>query len=173
MIKQIRSWIFDIIIVLLVVYIVTTFIGQRTSVIGSSMEPTLHNGDQIIINKISYRFSEPKRFDIVVFPYKQNQKQFYIKRIIGLPGETVKIQDGHIYIDGELLEENYGLDEIKQSGRADEEIIVEEDEYFVLGDNRNNSSDSRFVDVGNIAKKDIQGKAWLRIWPFGDFGTIQ
>lgn len=158
------------------VWLVITFVGQRTEVEGASMENTLHNGDNLIVDKLSYRFHDPERFDIIVFPFQFQDNTYYIKRIIGLPGETVQIMDdGSIYINGEKLEENYGLEVIKPEtiGRAAEPIELGDDEYFVMGDNRNNSSDSRTDMVGNITRENIIGKAWLRIWPVSDFGVLQ
>ena len=158
------------------VWLVITFVGQRTEVEGASMENTLHNGDNLIVDKLSYRFHDPERFDIIVFPFQCQDNTYYIKRIIGLPGETVQIMDdGSIYINGEKLEENYGMEVIKPEtiGRAAEPIELGDDEYFVMGDNRNNSSDSRTDMVGNITRENIIGKAWLRIWPVSDFGVLQ
>lgn len=158
------------------VWLVITFVGQRTEVEGDSMENTLHNGDNLIVDKLSYRFHDPERFDIIVFPFQFQDNTYYIKRIIGLPGETVQIMDdGSIYINGEKLEENYGMEVIKPEtiGRAAEPIELGDDEYFVMGDNRNNSSDSRTDMVGNIKRENIIGKAWLRIWPVSDFGVLQ
>ncbi len=158
------------------VWLVITFVGQRTEVEGASMENTLHNGDNLIVDKLSYRFHDPERFDIIVFPFQYQDKTYYIKRIIGLPGETVQIkEDGSIYINGEKLQESYGREVIQPEniGRATDPIELGEDEYFVMGDNRNNSSDSRTDIVGNIKREDIIGKAWLRIWPFSDFGVLQ
>ena len=158
------------------VWLVITFVGQRTEVEGASMENTLHNGDNLIVDKFSYRFHDPERFDIIVFPFQFQDNTYYIKRIIGLPGETVQIMDdGSIYINGEKLEENYGMEVIKPEtiGRAAEPIELGDDEYFVMGDNRNNSSDSRTDMVGNIKRENIIGKAWLRIWPVSDFGVLQ
>ena len=158
------------------VWLVITFVGQRTEVEGASMENTLHNGDDLIVDKLSYRFHDPERFDIIVFPFQFQDNTYYIKRIIGLPGETVQIMDdGSIYINGEKLEENYGMEVIKPEtiGRAAEPIELGDDEYFVMGDNRNNSSDSRTDMVGNIKRENIIGKAWLRIWPVSDFGVLQ
>ena len=158
------------------VWLVITFVGQRTEVEGASMENTLHNGDNLIVDKLSYRFHDPERFDIIVFPFQFQDNTYYIKRIIGLPGETVQIMDdGSIYINGEKLEENYGMEVIKPEtiGRAAEPIELGDDEYFVMGDNRNNSSDSRTDMVGNIKRENIIGKAWLRIWPVSDFGVFQ
>ena len=158
------------------VWLVITFVGQRTEVEGASMENTLHNGDNLIVDKLSYRFHDPERVDIIVCPFQFQDNTYYIKRIIGLPGETVQIMDdGSIYINGEKLEENYGMEVIKPEtiGRAAEPIELGDDEYFVMGDNRNNSSDSRTDMVGNIKRENIIGKAWLRIWPVSDFGVLQ
>ena len=149
------------------VWLVITFVGQRTEVEGASMENTLHNGDNLIVDKLSYRFHDPERFDIIVFPFQFQDNTYYIKRIIGLPGETVQIMDdGSIYINGEKLEENYGMEVIKPEtiGRAAEPIELGDDEYFVMGDNRNNSSDSRTDMVGNIKRENIIGKACTGSW---------
>ena len=160
--------------VLCVVYLVIHFVGQRTQVLGSSMEPKLSSDDNLIVDKISYRFHDPERFDIIVFPFRYEDNTFYIKRIIGLPGETVQIdEDGNIIIDGEILEESYGKEVIESPGRAYEEIQLGDDEYFVMGDNRNSSMDSRDPSVGNIMRNEIIGRAWLRIWPLDKFGLIR
>lgn len=162
--------------VLCLTYLVITFIGQRTKVEGESMEATLYEGDNLIVDKITYRFRDPERFDIIVFPFRYEKNKFYIKRIIGLPGETVQIDSrGNIYIDGEILEENYGKEVIRPDhiGIAGEPIQLGEDEYFVMGDNRNNSSDSRIEIVGNIKREDLVGRVVLRIWPLSRFGTLK
>ena len=136
------------------------------------MENTLQDGDNLWIDKLSYQFGDPKRFDIVVFPY-QGQDVYYIKRVIGLPGEKVQITpDGNILINDEVLMESYGREVIADSGTASEPRVLGEDEYFVLGDNRNDSRDSRWADVGDINKKDIIGKAVLRLSPFKKFGKV-
>lgn len=138
------------------------------------MENTLSDGDNLIVDKISYRLHEPKRFDVVVFPYEYQKNTFYIKRVIGLPGETVWIEEnGNILIDGIVLEEFYGREVIQEPGLAAEPVTLDKDEYFVLGDNRNDSSDSRMPDVGNIRREDIIGKAWVRIYPFDKIGLIK
>lgn len=173
-VKEIFSTVLYILIVLAVTYLVITFVGQRTQVKGSSMEPTLSDNDNLIVDKISYRFKDPQRFDIIVFPFQYEEDTYYIKRIIGMPGETVYIdEDGTIYIDGEILYENYGREIMISAGRASEPIELAEDEYFVLGDNRNNSSDSRDPSVGNIHRDKIIGKTWLRIWPLSEFGILR
>ncbi len=172
--KEAVSTVLYILIVLAVTWVIITFVGQRTQVNGSSMEPTLSDHDNLIVDKISYRFKSPERFDIIVFPFQYEEDVYYIKRIIGMPGETVYIdRDGTIYIDGEVLEESYGREVILSPGRAGEPITLGEDEYFVLGDNRNNSSDSRDPSVGNIHRDRIVGKAWVRIWPFHKFGVLK
>jgi len=163
----------------LFVFAVTAFVlkyvGQRSVVEGDSMFGTLYDGESVWVNKFRYNFSDPERFDIVVFPYEYQADTYFIKRIIGLPGETVYIdEDGNIYINGEILDENYGYEVIKPEcrGLAASEIVVGEDEYFVMGDNRNNSMDSRYNNVGNIPREKIIGKAVFRIFPFKSFGGI-
>lgn len=161
-------------VVLIATWLAVTFVGQKTIVSGSSMENTLSDGDHVIVDKISYRFDRPKRYDIIVFPYPQNRNKLYIKRVIGMPGETVQIgEDGTIFINGEPLVESYGREVIASPGIAEQPITISDDEYFVLGDNRNDSQDSRDFMVGNIKREDIVGKAWVRIWPIGRFGKLK
>lgn len=172
--KEILSTSLYLLIVLVATFLVVTYVGQRTKVMGSSMEPTLSDGDNLIVDKISYRLEDPQRYDIIVFPFRYKEKTYYIKRIIGLPGETVYIdENGLIYIDGEVLKESYGKEIIADPGRAFEPVTLGEDEYFVMGDNRNNSSDSRDPVVGNIHRNELIGKAWMRIWPFDKVGMIK
>lgn len=171
--KELISWAMYIGFVIVVTWFILTFVGQRTVVDGRSMNATLNDRDNLIVEKLSYRFSDPERFDIIVFP-PYDTKEYYIKRIIGLPGETIQIdEEGNIYIDGEILEEDYGLETIKNPGRAIEPVTLGEDEYFVMGDNRNNSVDSRDSRVGNVKRDAIIGKAWVRIWPLSDFGLLK
>lgn len=160
-------------VVLVITFLIITFVGQRTHVSGDSMKNTLSHGDQLIVDKITYRFRDPVRYDIIVFPYQYEENTFYIKRIIGLPGETVQIVEGEIYIDGQVLQESYGREVIQDPGAAAEPIQLGEDEYFVLGDNRNASSDSREPSVGKIHRKDIVGRAWIRIWPLNKAGILK
>ena len=172
--KEILGWLVYIAILLAAVYVLITYVGQRTEVSGHSMEPTLQHGDNLIVDKISYRFREPERYEIIVFPYQYKENTYYIKRIIGLPGETVQIIDGEVYINGELLaDEHYGKEVMLDPGIAAESITLGDDEYFVLGDNRNHSSDSRDPSVGVLHRMDLIGRAWVRIWPFSDIGFIR
>lgn len=171
-IREALGWLMYIVIIIGVTYLIITYVGQRTRVSGNSMLTTLHDGDNLIVDKVSYRFRDPKRFEIIVFPYQYGENTYYIKRIIGMPGETVQVLDGYVYINGEKLDESYGLEVMVDPGIAQEPIELGEDEYFVLGDNRNNSSDSRSPDVGIIKKEDMVGRAWVRIWPLDSIGVV-
>ena len=162
-------------IILVVVLLVQRFIIQPVEVNGSSMETTLSDTDHLLLEKVSYTFSNPKRFDVIVFqPYQEEEDLYYIKRIIGLPGETVQIIDNIIYINGNPLFENYGKENIiRDPGLAREPMVLGDDEYFVLGDNRNNSKDSRDGSVGSIKSSSILGRAWCRIWPLNKLTFIK
>ena len=138
--------------------------GMRTSVVGNSMEPVLYNGQEILMNRLIYRISTPKRGDVVVFlPNGNPNSHFYVKRVVGLPGETVQIRDGSVYIDGVLLAEDESLDKIADPGIAQNELQLASDEFFVLGDNRNSSEDSRSGNIGAVKKDTIIGKAWFHL----------
>ena len=171
--REIISTVVYLLAVVALTFLFVQYVGQRTHVNGDSMNATLEDGDNLIVDKISYRFTDPDRFDIIVFPYQYQEKTYYIKRIIGMPGETVQVKDGEIYINGEVLEESYGKEVMKYAGVAGDPITLGEDEYFVLGDNRNNSSDSRDPSVGNIKEDQIIGKAFIRIWPLNKFGILR
>lgn len=159
-------------IVLVITYILINFVGQKTVVHNVSMNDTLFEGDNVIMDKFSYIVGEPERFDIICFKsYKE--KDLLIKRIIGLPGESVRILAGRVYINGEEIKDVNGLDEPSNPGRAAETITLDDDEYFVLGDNRAESIDSRSENVGNIRKKDILGKAAYIIYPFNRIRKIK
>jgi len=173
--KEMISTLLYFLCVLGLTALILVFVGQRAVVDGSSMESTLSDGDNLIVEKVSYRFRDPERFDIIVFPYKPEDRIF-IKRIIGLPGETVRIdEEGNIYIDGEVLEEHYGREVIapERIGVAKDEITLGEDEYFVMGDNRNDSKDSRTAAVGNIKRGDIIGRVFVRVWPPSKIGLLK
>lgn len=164
---EIFIWAAQIAAVIFLAYFIVYYCIEKTNVIGSSMEKTLFAGDPIIIDKFSYRLTDPKRFDVIVFKQGGDEHSYYnIKRIIGLPGETVIIKDGIIYINGEILEDIVNVDEMANYGLAAEEILLEDNEYFVLGDNRNYSEDSRFASIGNITRDEIIGKAVIRLSPF-------
>lgn len=160
-------WAAQIAAVIFLAYFIVYYCVEKTNVIGSSMESTLAADEPIIINKFSYRISDPKRYDVIVFKQSGKEHSFYnIKRIIGLPGETILIKDDEILINGEVIHNIVRVEPMINYGLAGEEITLEDNEYFVLGDNRNNSEDSRFASIGNITRDEIIGKAAIRISPF-------
>lgn len=172
--KEILGFILYLAFIFFAVYFVITFVGQRTKVNGDSMEPTLSSGDNLIMDKLTYHFRDPERFEVVIFPCPTKPEEYYIKRVIGLPGETVQIIDKEVYINGEKLETDiYGIAPIEEPGNAIDPITLGEDEYFVLGDNRPVSNDSRYDGVGPIQREDIEGRAWLRIYPFDQIGWVE
>lgn len=175
--KRRRRWIGEVLLYLLLLFvcvkIIPEYVVQHTIVDGPSMEDSLQDRDHLMVEKISYHFDWLDRFDIIAFyPYGKEVDEYYIKRIIGLPGETIQIKGSDIYINGEILSEEYGKDPITYAGIASEPITLGEDEYFVLGDNRTVSCDSRSEEVGIVHKDQIGGRAVLRIWPLRSFGTL-
>lgn len=164
LLKDIFELMIGTFIAIFLAFAITYFVGMRTSVIGDSMEPALYNGQEILINRFLYKLSSPKRGDVVVFLPNGNQKtHYYVKRVIALPGETVQIIDGKVYINGELLEEDENFDKIADAGIAVNELVLADNEYFVLGDNRNSSEDSRSGNIGAVEGNNIIGKAWFRL----------
>lgn len=167
---KIWAFLFEIIetvVVALALFVVIyLFLAQPHQVRGASMAPNFHNGEYILTDKITYKFRKPERGDVIIFRAPKNQELDYIKRIIALPGETVKVEKGSIFVNGKMIEEKYlpsgpiSPGTFLQEGQG---VTLEQDEYFVLGDNRNHSSDSR--EWGPITIKDIIGKAFLRYWP--------
>lgn len=173
--RSVRSIVISLLVCVLIAVaaavLITKFVANHTTVEGSSMEPCLQNKDELIVEKISYLTGEPERFDVVVFKFNEDTK--YIKRIIGLPGETVRIEEGKIYINDRAIFDQYANGVMENAGIAEKTITLGEEEYFVLGDNRNASKDSRDEEVGTVKKDQIIGKAWLRVMPFDSFGTIE
>jgi len=159
--KYVMTWIAEIAGVILLAYVLVSTFGIRTNVVGQAMSDTLENGDEVFINKV---VKSPKSGDVIVFLPNGNEKShYYIRRVIGVPGDTVQIKDGAVYINGALYNEKIDVAAMEDAGIAGEEIILGEDEYFVLGDNRNNSEDSRYANIGNIKKEYIVGSAWYRV----------
>lgn len=166
--KEIIIWVICIALSILAGYLVTEYAIEKTTVSGNSMNSTLEDGEVILINKLAYKLSTPKRFDVIVFMQKDKEHAYYnIKRIVGLPGEKVAIKDGCVYINGDKISEKVIVEAINNPGLASETITLKDDEYFVLGDNRNQSEDSRFANISMIKTDEIIGKAWLRLKPFG------
>lgn len=170
-----RELVIYALIIVLCITVVPRYVIQRTQVDGRSMMNTLHDEESLLVEKVSYHFKDPDRFDIVTFyPRGRDHEEYYIKRIIGLPGETIQITGNTIYINGEVLKENYGREPMESGGIAEEAITLGDDEFFVLGDNRNESIDSRDgAEVGVVKKENIDGHAIIRVYPFSKFGTIK
>lgn len=171
-----------IFIIFFCLYIFPTYIMERTVVSGESMEDTLHNNESLLVNKLSYRFGDPQRYDIIVFkPKGQDVDEYYVKRIYGLPGETIYIEKNNIYVNGEKIDDPYAKDamddDVIEIGTPEQPYTLKEDEYYVLGDHRSVSMDSRYSPdndedaPGPVKRDNIVGKVFIRIWPLNKFGT--
>lgn len=169
LIRRICGWIVDIAVALAFAWFCLTFFGNQVTVNGQSMQPLLNSGDVILMNRLVYEFGKPKRMDVVVF--ERDDKKTNVKRVIGVPGDVVQIKNSEIYVNGEKLDEDSGT--VALAGLAENPVELGDKEYFLLGDNRDSSEDSRFANVGNVKEDQILGKAWLRISPLIDFGLIR
>lgn len=162
-IDDILKWIIDIVLVVIIALFVINYYGESVDIIGNSMNPIVENDEKVLLDELSYELGQPERFDIVAYTTRSGEVS--VKRIIGLPGETIQIVDNVIYIDGEVIKDNFYKGKF-ESGYVDEAIVIGDNEYFVMGDNRNVSEDSRFEYVGNVSKEDILGKVWFAYYPF-------
>jgi len=168
--KEIISFIKSLVIAAIAAVLIITFVFQVVNVDKTSMYPTLKPNDRLILEKVTYYFSKPSRGDIIVFKYPKDNREKFIKRVIGIPGDKIKIEDGILYINGEKQEETY----IKEKMTSDfPETTVPAGTIFAMGDNRNNSMDSRDVSVGNISYKLIVGKAIFRLYPLNSIGRLK
>lgn len=167
-------WIGEVILAFVIGCMLAWFFGFTLSNVGQSMEPVIYSGDRVLVNRLIYEFKDPDYGDLIVFKPNGNENAHYhIKRVVGKPGDTVTIESGRVFIDGEVLDEVVQTDSMTDAGLASEPVTLGEDEYFVLGDNRNNSEDSRSADIGNVKKEDILGKAWFIITPGERFGFLR
>ena len=168
-------WIAEIAAALLLAYGVSRAFFTSVTLQENSMAPTIEAGDTVLINRLAFRTRKIRRGELIA--YRNGDKldsSIHVKRVIGLPGETVQITGGAVYINGEKLDESaYGFDAILNGGLAEEQIVLDDDEYFVLGDNRNGSGDSRYTDIGNVGRENIIGTVWFRVWPFPKTGKIR
>ena len=172
--SEVGHWAISIFVVVILAYSIVTFGMQTVTMIGQSMNPALSNQDVLLLNKAAYTFGSPKRYDIIAFKLKDDTDGYFtIKRIVGLPGETVQIKNGKIFIDGDVLTNLPFDDLIMTEGLALEGVTLGEEEYFVIGDNCNNSEDSRYVNIGNISAKEISGKVVFRISPKSEWGFVK
>ena len=173
---NLAEWAVAIGFAMILFFVARTFVFRIASVLGHSMEPSLSDGDVVILNRLSFFFSNPRVDDIVAFPSPGDTDMFYIKRIIAIPGDEIDFIDNSFYINGSRLGDPfsyYDVYRIAGSNWVDFPIIIEEGLYFVLGDNRNESRDSRFVSVGNIPHNNMVGRVWIRIWPLSSFGRVR
>ena len=174
MLREVVTWVLEIALTVAVAAVVVFFLGVRVPMVGSSMEGTLENGDTVLVNRFVYKLFSPKANDIIVFLPNGNEKShYYIKRVIAVPGDTVQIVDGRVYVNGEPFQEEIENPTIAEGLLAEEPVVVGEDEYFVLGDNRDNSEDSRYANIGNVKKEHILGKAWFIVSPWKKFGFLK
>ena len=172
--RGIVKWVFEIIVTLVFAVLVAISAFQTVTLQESAMEPTYSVGEKFFVNRALYKISSPKRGDVIVFKTSASDSAaLHIRRVIGLPGETIQVKDGKIYINGKAYEENGAYQDMADGGLANSAITLESGEYFVLGDNRNNSEDSRFSDIGNINKKYIVGKIWFTVSPKNKIGFIK
>lgn len=169
--RKVTCWIVDVAVVLSLAWFSLYAFGTQITVAGQSMTPLLRSDDVVLMNRLIYDFGNPGRMDVVVF--EREDKKTNVKRVIGLPGETVQIVDGRIYIDGDALKAEDGLDLVSLGGLAENPVELGENEYFLLGDNRDSSEDSRFANVGNVKREQILGKVWLRAFPLIDISLIR
>lgn len=167
------NWIILILVAVIAGYAFVTFLFQTVTVVGPSMSPTLKDGQVVVVNKLEYRIHKIKRYDLVVYQKVDSDSYFDIKRVIGLPGETVKISNGKIIINGKQLEDCPIKDNINNPGIAAAEVSLGKNEYFVLGDNVNNSEDSRYTNIGVISNAEIKGKVFYIYSPSSDRGKVK
>lgn len=172
--QEIIIWVLEIAITIAIAVVFSYFFGVRSSVIGPSMSPQLDDGDEVLIDRFSYKFISPKPGDMIAFlPNGNTNTHYYIKRVIGVPGDTVQIIDGAVYVNEEEYAEKTEVSRMEDAGIAAEPVMLGEDQYFVLGDNRNNSEDSRFANIGSVKEEYMIGKAWFVISPRDKFGFIK
>ena len=167
------SWGVDIVAVIALAFSAVVMLGTKLTVSGRSMEPLLSSGDVVLLDKLWYNFSEPKRMDVIAFTDPEDETRTYIKRIAGLPGERIQIREGRLFVNGIAATDLSEREPIKTAGLAESEIELAEDEYFVLGDNADTSEDSRFSNVGNVRRDQIRGRVWFRMSPFERLGLIR
>lgn len=171
--KDTMTWVIQIITVIFIAYVSVSCFGVRSNVVGQAMAETLNSGDQVLINKFIYLVSSPKSGDVIVFLPNGNEKShYYVRRVVGVPGDKIQIKDGAVYVNGNLYNEKIDVASMEDAGIAAEEIKLGKNEYFVLGDNRNNSEDSRYANIGNIKEEYIVGQAWFRLESEDGMGFI-
>lgn len=172
---SVSDWLVSIIVAVALAFCIRTFLFEPYMVEGTSMYPTLLHNERLIVDKFSYFISQPQRGEIIVFRYPKDQSRDFIKRVIAVGGDTVEIRKGTVYVNGTALEENYIYkNDPKGKNLSDyPKELVPNNTVFVLGDNRNNSEDSRFADVGFVPHSLVKGRAWIAFWPLNRLRTIK
>lgn len=171
LLRRIAGWVTDIVVVIAIACFTVYAFGTQIPISGSSMQPALETENVVLMNRLIYDFQKPDRFDVVVF--QRGNGKWNVKRVIGLPGETVQIKDGRIYINDVLLQEKEDAALITSAGLAEHPVTLGGEEYFLLGDNRDSSEDSRFANIGNVKQDQIIGKVWLRLLPLLNIGLVE
>ncbi len=171
LLRRIVCWIVDIVVAVSLAWFAVYAFGTQVQISGQSMLPGLRGGDVVLMNRLVYDLGDPHRLDVVVF--QREDKKYNVKRVVGLPGETVQIVAGDVFIDGTRLEMGQEMSGVSLAGLADSPVVLEDDEYFLLGDNRDSSEDSRFANIGNVKRSQIQGKIWFRLLPIVDMGLVE
>jgi len=172
-VRNIVEWVFVLAIAFILALITRTFLFRVTRVTGYSMVPTVNHGDILFLNSFTYLFNDPQVGDIVAFPFPNDPNEYFIKRIIAAPGDVVDLIDGTFYVNGAPLNDAFIGTDVVSAGNVAFPVTVEEGRYFVLGDNRNNSQDSRYTSVGNVYGRDMLGRAFVRVWPLSSFGGVE
>ena len=172
LLRGLVEWTITILLAVLLFFVLRTFLFRTASVTGNSMAHSINHGDMLIVNRLSYHFRVPRAGEIVAFPYQGNPSEVYVKRIIGVPGDVIDLQDGQFFVNGLPLADEFSYEFVLAIGDVIFPITVEDGRYFVLGDNRNNSRDSRFSSVGNVPRRDIMGHVVLRVLPVSGFGRV-
>jgi signal peptidase I len=172
-VKSLLEWLLSIALAILLFFVMRNYVFRIAHVSGNSMEPTLIHNEFVILSRVTYLFSDPKPGDIVAFPFIEDPSEFFIKRVIGLPGDVIDLQSFNFTVNGIPLDDMFSYESIILMGDVQFPLTLEEGRYFVLGDNRNVSKDSRFVSVGSIPRDELVGKVALRIWPVGKLGTVK
>lgn len=167
--EEIKDWIVSILIAVVLAFFIRYFIVELYMVEGPSMRPTLVDGERLVVNKFVYRFKEPEKGEVLIFKFPKDPSRDFIKRVIAVAGDTIEIKDGRVYVNGQLLNEPYILERTRSSYPLS---TVPQGTIFVMGDNRNNSEDSRFADVGFVPLNMIKGKAMMIFWPLDHIKSL-
>ncbi|MCI6886990.1 MAG: signal peptidase I [Lachnospiraceae bacterium] len=171
LVRRLSGWVVDIVVALAFAWFFLHAFGTQILVSGQSMTPLLNSGDVVLMNRLVYDLGKPDRMDVVVFEREDHRAN--VKRVIGIPGDVVQIRDGILYVNGKRFGASEGLDYVSLAGLAEKPVVLEEGEYFLLGDNRDSSEDSRFAKTGNVKEEQILGKVWLRLFPLIDIRWIR